>query len=254
MYYLKMRPEQIKDAVSRNVPVIMAAGSVEYHGPHLPVGTDCLIAETIVRKVEERCECIVMPSLPFSPTMFWAAGPEEGEFDFDPSALGIYVKEMLMGLVRIGFRRIYILQHHQGAEGLPALILRRAAREVIQETAKDWGEGWGRLPFKEYPNPKIFKLIQVAYIDSFSACTSGNSEKCPIGHGGKGETQLILSEYPESVKMDLLDDYKKEKAELPDWLLDANQATFEEGKKWIEFCVQGWVRELSTAIKTSRGR
>lgn len=40
MYLIKMRPGQLRDAVQRNVPVLMAAGVVEYHGPHLPVGTD----------------------------------------------------------------------------------------------------------------------------------------------------------------------------------------------------------------------
>ena len=32
MYLVKMRPEQIQDAVRRHVPVLMSAGSVEYHG------------------------------------------------------------------------------------------------------------------------------------------------------------------------------------------------------------------------------
>jgi creatinine amidohydrolase/Fe(II)-dependent formamide hydrolase-like protein len=36
MILVKMRPEELKDAVKRNIPVIMAAGVVEYHGPHLP--------------------------------------------------------------------------------------------------------------------------------------------------------------------------------------------------------------------------
>ena len=40
MRFVEMRPEQLQDAVRRNVPVLMPAGVVEYHGPHLPIGTD----------------------------------------------------------------------------------------------------------------------------------------------------------------------------------------------------------------------
>ena len=36
MHLVHLRPEQIQDAVQRNVPVLLVAGSVEYHGPHLP--------------------------------------------------------------------------------------------------------------------------------------------------------------------------------------------------------------------------
>lgn len=244
MYYVHMRPEQIRDAVQRNVPVLIAAGSVEYHGPHLPVGTDYLIAESIIKEVEKRCECIVMPPLPFSSTMFWAAGPEDGEFDFDPEALRIYAREMLRGLVRIGFRRIYILQHHQGSDGLPSLTLRRAAAEVTREVTHGWGHAWGRQDPITLPNPEIFGMIRIAYVDSFSRYPENAMEKIPIGHGSKGETQLILAAYPEDVRMEALEEYKSEHGSLPEWLMDSHLATEEEGAAWIEFCVEGWVAEL----------
>ena len=44
MYLIYMRPEQIKKAAAADLPLLMAAGVMEYHGPHLPVGTDYLIA------------------------------------------------------------------------------------------------------------------------------------------------------------------------------------------------------------------
>jgi creatinine amidohydrolase len=245
MFYVEMRPKQIREAVMRNVPIVMSAGAVEYHGPHLPIGTDWLIAETILRRVEQRCECIVMPPLPFSPTMFWAAGPSDGEFDFDPEALRLYAREILRGLVKIGFRRIYVLQHHQGDNGLPALTLRRAAAEVVRETTCSWSHEWGRLPGDRLPNPDIFSLIQVAYLDSFSPYPSLEAERCPVGHGGKGETQLIMSDYASCVEMDEVTEYEKEHGTLPEWLKDAKDASREEGESWVEFCVRGWVTELA---------
>ena len=84
MYLTHMRPEQIQDAVQRNVPVLMAAGCIEYHGPHLPIGTDFLIANSVCVEAEKRVECVMAPPLSLAPTLAWAAGPEEGEIDFDP--------------------------------------------------------------------------------------------------------------------------------------------------------------------------
>jgi creatinine amidohydrolase len=242
MYLVKMRPEQIRAAVERNVPALMAAGSVEWHGPHLPVGTDLLIASAVCEAVERRVECVLWPPMPFAPTLSWAAGPEEGEVDLDPEPFGLYAREVLRAAAGMGFRRIYVLQHHQGAEGLESLCLRRAAAEVVREVTRDWGAGWGRRPDEVLPNPHVFGLVRVAYVDSFSTYPSPEAERIPIGHAGRGETQLVWGAYPETVRLEALDALP----ELPAWLADARQADPAEGRRWLEFCVQGWARELAS--------
>ena len=239
MHLSLMRPEQIGDSVRRNVPVLMAAGSVEYHGPHLPIGTDHLIAEAVCREVHGRCECVLAPTFPFAPTMSWAASPGEGEIDFDPEPLGLYAREVFRSFVRMGFGRICVLQHHQGPEGLQSLCLRRAAAEVVREVSTAWGAEWGRRDPATLPIPGIFSLIRVAYVDSFSSYAVGQ-EQIPIGHGGKGETQLIMATHPETVAMDRLG----AAAARPEWLRDAHLGTADEGRRWIEFCARGWVAEL----------
>jgi DNA-binding response OmpR family regulator len=59
----------------------------------------------------------------------------------------------------VGYR-IYILQHHQGPDGLEALCLKRAVGEVVRETVHKWGAGWGRTD--DHPRPNIFGWIQIA--------------------------------------------------------------------------------------------
>ena len=239
MYLVKLRPCQLKKAVNDNIPVVLAAGSVEYHGPHLPIGTDFLIAESIIEAVEKRIPngCVVAPPLPFSSTMNWAGGAHEGDLDFEPGALHVYAREVFSQLTKIGFRRIYALQHHQGPEGLPSLTLRKAAAEAVHDITKRWGHSWGRLALEDTPEPNIFGLIKIAYLDTYSDC----SGEVPVGHGGKGETQLIMAGYPETVEMEELAAWE---GELPQWLHDADQATIGEGKRWLEKCIDGWVREL----------
>ena len=160
--------------------------------------------------------------------------------DFEPEPFFLYVKEILKHIMNMGFRRIYICQHHQGLEGLQSLCLRRAAAELIRDVGISWGNGWGRGPHEKLPNPNIFGWIRVAGPDSFSHYEPG-AERMPVGHGGRGETQLIMGSLPETVRMEALDTVKNN---MPPWLEDAEEANTDEGKKWIEFCVQGWVREL----------
>jgi len=250
MYLVHMRPEQIQDAVRRNVPVLMAAGVVEYHGPHLPVGTDFLIANEVCGRVEKRCECVVAPPLPLGPTLSWAAGAEEGEIDFEPEAFFVYVRQVLKHIAAMGFKRIYVLQHHQGPEGLQVLCLKRAAMELVRDTVREWGEGWGRWPEGERPIPGIFKWVQLGFIDSFSDYPDSDAERVPVGHGGRGETQLMMAALPGSVRMEALDTLQ----EVPRWLEDATAADAAAGERWIEFCVTGWVQELSAGVTGSEKR
>ena len=245
MYLIHMRPEQVQDAVARNVPILMPAGCVEYHGPHLPIGTDFLIANSICVAAEKRVECVMAPPLQFAPTLDWAAGPEEGEADFEPEAFFQYARESLRRIAAMGFRRIYILQHHQGPDGLEVLCLKRAAGEVIRETVKEWGAGWGRGPSDELPNPNIFGWIRIAYLDSFSEYPGPTEGHVPVGHAGKGETQLIMASLPETVRMEALGTLDR----LPSWLEDADQADAKEGRQWLEFCIEGWVKELGRGIE-----
>ena len=236
MYVSHMRPSQIQDAVSRNVPVIMAAGVIEYHGPHLPVATDTLIPAGIIAEVEKQCDCVVCPEISYGATLTWAGGPEDGTMDFDSQTAYAYEKEIFKGLLRMGFRRIYVLQFHQGG-GEQQLGLMLAARQVIDDITRTWPEGWGRLAPSELPIPTIFSCIQVLGLDAGRGCPWG----IEVGHASKGETQLMQYLHPECVDMDAL---KKEPGPLPAWLMDSHLADVEKAKKDVDFCVQAWIDEL----------
>jgi creatinine amidohydrolase/Fe(II)-dependent formamide hydrolase-like protein len=147
---------------------------------------------------------------------------------------------MLRHIIRMGFRRVYVLQHHQGPEGLQVLCLKRAAMEVVRELTAAWGPEWGRADPATLPVPAIFQMIQIASLDAFSHYPHPDAERVPVGHAGRGETQLIWGAYPETVRLEAL----KTLPVLPEWLQDATLATEAEGKRWLEFCIQGWVEEL----------
>jgi len=45
--------------------VIIPLGSVEQHGPHLPLGTDWIIAQELAKRVSDGAGALVLPVLPF---------------------------------------------------------------------------------------------------------------------------------------------------------------------------------------------
>lgn len=235
MKLIELLPEQVRIAASKNTPVLIAAGVVEFHGPHLPIGTDFLIANSIVEEIDRRCEVIVAPSLPLGPTGSWAAGPLDGEFDFPPEPFFSYVKAELRGLLDMGFRRIIVLQHHQGPEGVQSLCIRRAASELALEDGRSKGHSWGQL--RPQDQPRVFDRIQILYPTSF---LQGEEANVPWGHGSLGETGYILGVYPHLAKMSNL-------PEEPNisWLKESGKATPEMGRKWFELIVNSWVKALT---------
>lgn len=49
--------------------VVIPLGSVEQHGSHLPIGTDCMTAQAVANGVAEHFGALVMPVPPSPPAM-----------------------------------------------------------------------------------------------------------------------------------------------------------------------------------------
>ena len=68
----------VRELASSRTIAVLPIGAIEAHGPHLPLGTDILIAEAMARAGAERLsarglDVVLLPSLPFAPAPF-AAG------------------------------------------------------------------------------------------------------------------------------------------------------------------------------------
>ena len=240
MQLIHMRPSEIQAATEADLPLILGCGVVEHHGPHLPVGTDYLIASSVVTEVERRApeHCVLAPGFPFGPTGSWAGGPTDGELDLDSEPFFRYVKPILAGYLEMGFRQVLICQHHQGPDGPQQLCLRRAAAELAMRHGQreGGGAGWGRLPREQ--SPKVFGRIKVV---SPTAFVEGEPLNIRWGHAGHGETEYIRGVYPKSVDMSALDNMS---APAPPWLSDAHTADGSQGGQWFERCVAGWVNQI----------
>ena len=60
---LLTQPE-VAAQLAENPLIILPAGSVEQHGPHLPAGTDIFAANVIAERVAEKMDGLVIPGGP----------------------------------------------------------------------------------------------------------------------------------------------------------------------------------------------
>ena len=104
------------DAIDRESAVVFVTCSpMEVHGPHLPLGTDCLegegLAERALRFLPERHRSRTFLRLPF----VWAASdgvPQPGTVAFRPSTTIAFLEDMGRSLALQGFRNVMVSNFH----------------------------------------------------------------------------------------------------------------------------------------------
>lgn len=130
--------------------LVLPAGSTEQHGPHLPLGTDALIAEGIAKLVGKRLGADVAPAIPY--------GLSEHHMEFrgtitvTPQSYVRFVGDALDAIARHGYKRIVIVNGHGGNIGGLATAVQELNRLHDCEV---FIFNWWSLPGVEYPDTKI---------------------------------------------------------------------------------------------------
>jgi len=168
---------------------IIPTGSIEQHGPHLPLGTDFMIAAHLANKVSEKVESIVTPTIPIG---FAAYHQDfEGTLSVPPDVLISYYRGVADSLIRYGATHILFINGHGGnANSLTAVC----------RTLRDRG-------------------ITSAFIQWWQIAGELNAKWGLIGHGDISETSIMLAISGTNVRL--------EKAAIPTnkWLTDKVQIT-----------------------------
>lgn len=225
-----MQPHQIQKAVDEQWPVVIPAGCIELHGNHLPVGTDLIIVEEIIKKVEPYVDIVVIPAIAYGPTGYAVGGPESGTIDVRVNVFKDYVKDILLALYRMGFRNYVVILQHQGPEGPEGVSFKMAAAEIFNEFKEFYGEGWftkGSTKFNE-----VFLEMKVMG-------ATVNQYPWPGSHGAWGETEPMLALRPETVDMERLkpDDFPWNWCEGN----EAVKSERERGNKIMDVIVRDWI-------------
>lgn len=91
---------------------ILPIGSVEQHGPHLPIGTDYILAMSFSQAIGKELNCLVLPVQAYS-TCYEHRG-KMGSFWMKPETMYRVIEDLVTGMRTQGFKRIIILLSHGG--------------------------------------------------------------------------------------------------------------------------------------------
>ena len=97
-YFCDLTQPEIAAQFKQHPLVILPAGSVEQHGPHLPTGTDTFAANVIGHRVAERMDGLVLPATPLGVTPMHM--PFEGTITLTPDTYMRVVTETCASTAR----------------------------------------------------------------------------------------------------------------------------------------------------------
>jgi creatinine amidohydrolase len=173
------------DAMARAVAVL-PAGAVEQHGPHLPLGTDVLIARGLAERAAAQVPGDVTALLLPDSAVGWSTEHRDfpGTLTVTPETLIATWRDIGASLARAGVRRLLIANAHGG--NVPVMdIVARALRA-------DHGMLVAALSWFDFDLPDGIMDADQAAHDI---------------HGGRLETSVMLHLHPAWVRMDLAQDF-----------------------------------------------
>ncbi len=110
---------------------LLPVGSIEQHGPHLPLDTDAFDAEFLATRVAELCsdpKPIVLPLIPYG--VSYHHEDFSGTVSISPETLSRMVYEVGMSMARHGIKKLVVVNAHGG--NVPAL---RFATQMVNRDA-----------------------------------------------------------------------------------------------------------------------
>ena len=158
--------------------IILPVGSIEQHGPHLPLNTDSIIAEHVAVAVSDKLSSILFPTLSVGFSLEQTGFP--GTISFTAQTFSSMIIEIVEHLYVSGFKKIIIINGHGGN------------RAILDST----------ITTIKHTHPDIqlyaFTIIDVAK-ERYNELRKSSQQM--IGHADELETSMMLVIRPELVEM-----------------------------------------------------
>lgn len=233
---------EVRDRLPAVDIVLLPTGSIEQHGPHLPLLFDILSATLVCVRAAEQMypRVLVAPPLPFGDASHWLAFP--GTISIKAHTMVEVLVDVCDSLARHGFKRVVIVNGH-GANINPLWEATwRIRREVGTKVA--YLSYWSVIP------PEVIQEV---------------IETTAPGHADEFETSFALAAFPEQVRLEAVQKPEIVNA-VPDkytylggvyfthfdtqlmtktgFVGDPTLASAEKGRKLLEGAAQGLVEFL----------
>lgn len=211
MFLDKCFPRELENAKKNNTPVVIAGGTVEYHGPHCSYGCDSLVAEGLLERLAERKDIIIAPAISYSPSSYAVADETSGTVHIEEDVFEAYLYHIFTNLLNAGLRNIYVVIHHQfEQENLMPMTLsymKAAKRATMRYLEKTKGQGWwGSEAYMDYYENLGQADDPFSWIKVIPTMSTAVQNATGYDHAGKYECSILMSLYPEAVKLERLGD------------------------------------------------
>src|SRR5690606_16805236 len=169
--------EQIKQTTDM---AIIPVGAVEVYGPHMPQGTDGIVASALAEHVAEAVGCFVTPLIPIGYSQSLTSFP--GTLTVSPEALKAYLRDLAESLIRWDVRRLFFVNGHLG--NVPIIV------QLAEELEAKHRVRVAHIDLWRFIQPLSKDLLE--------------SEAYPFGHDGEAMTSVVMYLRPDLVHEDRL--------------------------------------------------
>lgn len=222
--------KSLHQATLQNVRIaVFPLGSVEGHGPHLPVGTDLILAEEVVKSAIAGLDDIYsLPPSPFGASFEHKDKP--GTIAIQDENLNGLWGDVLAAVSRAGVRKIVLVNGHGGQSPNVEICIRSArfnhnvlavSFNLQASLAAAWGE--------------VEERTSISHTESVYGI-----------HGGLIETSVMLHLHPNLVNMSRSENFKP-RLEFQDSLLKPYGSTVSYGWRSEDLCYHGAIGDASSA-------
>jgi creatinine amidohydrolase len=176
----RMSWKEIERILPLNPVLLIPIGSVEQHGPHLPVNADGMVADFVARRAAEATAAYLAPAVTYGYSPLFRGFP--GTISLRPETVTAVMRDICESLYEQGFRRFIFVNNHGGNQ------------PSCEQVARDLKAEHGLIIGNIYPWNVGYAVMRDAYADPAAV----------YGHGGEPETSAMLAMFPGDVKVDLM--------------------------------------------------
>ncbi len=179
--FARLTWEEVRDLDRTKAVAILPVGAVEAHGPHLPLATDVIIAETMARAAGARLaargyDALLLPPLAYTAADFAAGFP--GTVSLRPDTVTAVLVDLARSLGRHGLRVLGVANAHLDPGHVAAL--EAAVAQQRSETA-------ARIVFPDVTRKPWAPRLTEEF----------RSGAC---HAGRYESSIVMAACPELVR------------------------------------------------------
>ncbi len=198
IFMMEMTWLEVQQAIASQRILIFCVGSIEQHGPHLPLGVDAYLPMEIAARVARQVGGVVAPCTNYGYKSLLRAGggPQfVGSVGLRGASLIALVKDIMENFIQQGWRRIVVLDWH--LENVPFVF--EGVDEAIRSThAED------SVKVVKIDNPNGLGVKQDPELEEF--LFGKDFPGWAVEHASIWETSAMLAAFPALVRRDQIVD------------------------------------------------